>query len=64
MSNYPKQFTIRVYGLILNEQNEVLVTDEIQLDMPMTNKKTSLVLKYTVAVTELFAAFLSTLVMM
>jgi ADP-ribose pyrophosphatase YjhB (NUDIX family) len=36
MSNYPKQYTIRVYGLILNEQNEVLVSDEFQLDMPMT----------------------------
>lgn len=32
----PSRFTIRVYGLILNEQNEVLVTDEYQLDTRMT----------------------------
>ncbi len=32
----PSQFTIRVYALILNDQNEVLVTDEFQLGMKMT----------------------------
>jgi len=32
----PTQFTVRVYALILNDQNEVLVTDEFQLDMKMT----------------------------
>jgi 8-oxo-dGTP diphosphatase len=32
----PTQFTIRVYALIINEQHEVLVTDEFQLDMKMT----------------------------
>ena len=32
----PTEFTIRVYGLILNEQKEVLVTDEFQLNMKMT----------------------------
>jgi ADP-ribose pyrophosphatase YjhB (NUDIX family) len=30
------QFIIRVYGLILNKQQEVLVTDEYQLNTPMT----------------------------
>jgi ADP-ribose pyrophosphatase YjhB (NUDIX family) len=34
--NKPAKFTIRVYGLILNDQNEVLVTDEFQLNMRMT----------------------------
>lgn len=29
-------FIIRVYGLILNEKEEVLLTDEFQLDMKMT----------------------------
>jgi len=32
----PSQFTIRVYALVINDQNEVLVTDEFQLDMKMT----------------------------
>jgi len=32
----PSQFTIRVYALIVNDQKEVLVTDEFQLDMKMT----------------------------
>jgi len=30
------QFVIRVYGLILNQKGEVLVTDEYQLDQRMT----------------------------
>jgi len=30
------QFTIRIYALILNENKEVLVTDEFQLNMRMT----------------------------
>ena len=37
MSNQlPTRFTIRVYGLIINDQNRVLVTDEFQLNMKMT----------------------------
>ena len=32
----PTKFNIRVYGLFLNEKNEVLVTDEFQLDTQMT----------------------------
>lgn len=36
MNSIPKAFTIRVYGLILNSSNEVLVSDEFQLDMKMT----------------------------
>lgn len=32
----PSRFNIRVYALILNDRNEVLVTDEFQLDMKMT----------------------------
>jgi len=32
----PENFVIRVYGLILNNENEVLLTDEFQLDMKMT----------------------------
>jgi len=35
-SQIPTQFTIRVYALIINEQKQVLVTDEFQLDMKMT----------------------------
>ncbi|MFA5330128.1 MAG: NUDIX domain-containing protein [Prolixibacteraceae bacterium] len=31
----PSKFTVRVYGLILNDLNEVLITDEFQLDMKM-----------------------------
>lgn len=30
------KFTIRVYGLITNENNEVLISDEFQLGMKMT----------------------------
>jgi 8-oxo-dGTP diphosphatase len=30
------RFIIRVYGLILNERNEILLTDEFQLDRKMT----------------------------
>ncbi|WP_163717269.1 NUDIX hydrolase [Mangrovibacterium lignilyticum] len=37
MTNKPiKHFNIRVYGLLLNDNNEVLVTDEFQLDTSMT----------------------------
>ncbi len=36
MNSIPTAFTIRVYGLILNSSNEVLVSDEFQLDMKMT----------------------------
>lgn len=32
----PSCFTIRVYALIISSGNEVLVTDEFQLDMKMT----------------------------
>jgi len=32
----PTQFTIRVYALIINDQKEVLVTDEFQVGMKMT----------------------------
>jgi len=32
----PSGFTIRVYALIINSSNEILVTDEFQLDMKMT----------------------------
>ena len=32
----PTQFTIRVYALVVNDQKEVLVTDEFQLDRKMT----------------------------
>ena len=32
----PSQFTIRVYALVISDQNEVLVTDEFQLNMKMT----------------------------
>ena len=35
-SQIPTQFTLRVYALIVNDQNEVLVTDEFQLGMKMT----------------------------
>lgn len=31
-----KQFNVRVYGLIFNEQKEVLLADEYQMDMKMT----------------------------
>jgi 8-oxo-dGTP pyrophosphatase MutT (NUDIX family) len=30
------QFNVRVYGIILNEKNQVLLTDEYQMDMKMT----------------------------
>ena len=32
----PALFTIRVYALIISENNEVLITDEYQFDMMMT----------------------------
>lgn len=32
----PAQFTIRVYGLIKNDNNEILITDEFQLNQKMT----------------------------
>jgi ADP-ribose pyrophosphatase YjhB (NUDIX family) len=32
----PSSFTLRVYALIISERNEVLITDEYQLDMKMT----------------------------
>ena len=32
----PSAFTIRVYALIISDKNEVLITDEFQLDMKMT----------------------------
>jgi ADP-ribose pyrophosphatase YjhB (NUDIX family) len=32
----PSRFTVRVYALILNDQKQLLVTDEFQLDMKMT----------------------------
>jgi 8-oxo-dGTP diphosphatase len=31
-----KHFNIRVYGLVINDNNEVLLTDEYQLDQKMT----------------------------
>jgi 8-oxo-dGTP diphosphatase len=34
--NNKGEFTIRVYGLILNERKEILITDEFQLDTKMT----------------------------
>ena len=36
MANKNGQFIIRVYGIIINNQNEVLVSDEFQLDTKMT----------------------------
>ena len=33
---FPSRFTIRVYALIINDQKEVLVTDEFQLNTKMT----------------------------
>ncbi len=33
---HPKNFVIRVYGIILNDKKQVLVTDEFQLDTKMT----------------------------
>lgn len=32
----PSAFTIRVYALIISDRNEVLITDEFQLEMKMT----------------------------
>ncbi len=32
----PTKFTIRVYGLFTNDQNEILITDEFQLNTQMT----------------------------
>lgn len=34
--NLLSRFTIRVYGLFINDQKEVLITDEFQLNMKMT----------------------------
>ncbi|MCG8582346.1 MAG: NUDIX hydrolase [Bacteroidales bacterium] len=34
--NKPKQFNIRVYGLLINDRQEVLVTDEFRIGMFMT----------------------------
>ncbi|MDY6800861.1 MAG: NUDIX domain-containing protein [Bacteroidota bacterium] len=36
MNNEYKNFVIRVYGLFVNSQKEILVSDEYQLDMKMT----------------------------
>ena len=36
MTNKSGQFVIRVYGIIINNQNEVLISDEFQLDTKMT----------------------------
>ena len=36
MSTEYKNFVIRVYGLFVNPQKEILVSDEYQLDMKMT----------------------------
>ncbi|MDK2979292.1 MAG: 8-oxo-dGTP diphosphatase [Bacteroidales bacterium] len=36
MNNDNKNFVIRVYGLFVNSQKEILVSDEYQLDMKMT----------------------------
>jgi len=36
MTNKNGQFIIRVYGIIINNLNEVLVSDEFQLDIKMT----------------------------
>ncbi len=36
MKNSNKYFVIRVYGLIMNDRKEILVTDEYQLEMKMT----------------------------
>lgn len=32
----PSGFSIRVYGLIISDENQVLITDEFQLNMKMT----------------------------
>ena len=31
-----KKFTIRIYGIIINKNNEILITDEFQLGIKMT----------------------------
>ncbi|MBS3770086.1 MAG: NUDIX domain-containing protein [Bacteroidales bacterium] len=36
MSNGIKQFNVRVYGLIVNENRELLLADEYQMNMKMT----------------------------
>jgi 8-oxo-dGTP diphosphatase len=36
MNNQPEKFVIRVYGLIINVRNEILVTDEYRMNMKMT----------------------------
>lgn len=35
-NSIPSWFTIRVYGLFINEKREILITDEFQLDTKMT----------------------------
>ncbi len=35
-SKTPSHFNIRVYGIFINEKDEVLITDEFQLDTKMT----------------------------
>lgn len=34
--NKPGNFTIRIYGLIINQNNEILISDEFQLGTKMT----------------------------
>lgn len=34
--NVPKNFTIRVYGIIINQNAEILISDEFQLGVKMT----------------------------
>ena len=35
-ADIPKHFNIRIYGIFINERDEVLITDEFQLDTKMT----------------------------
>ncbi len=35
-NSLPSKFNIRVYGLFINEQNEILLTDELRFEMKMT----------------------------
>ncbi len=35
MTNTPNKFNLRVYGLLINAKNEVLISDEIQLNTHM-----------------------------
>ena len=34
--NNIRKFNVRVYGLIINDKREVLISDEFQIDMKMT----------------------------